>query len=115
MDQCRMALCLGSCSVPPPIHKTNHFLSHTQCSQPPLLALGQVPSVLTNPSPPAPSAASHDDEIVSLAAHDAETRAEMQKGQERRRSDDSICSDVCLAFPAPLANWTPCMDSFPDV
>lgn len=103
------------CAPHPPIHKTNHFLSHAQCSQPSLLALGQAPSVLTNPSPPAPSAASHDDEIVSLAAQDAETRAEMQKEQERRRSDDSICSDVRLAFPAPLANWTPCVDSFPDV
>ena len=83
--------------------------------EPPLLALGQAPLVLTNPSPPAPSTASHDDEIVSLAARDAETRAEMQKEQERRRSDDSICSDVCLALPALLANWMPRVDSFPDV
>lgn len=116
MAQCQTALCLGSCSLPPtPIHKTNHFLSHTQRSQPPLLALGQAPLVLTNPSPPAPSTASHNDEIVSLAARDAETRAEMQKEQERRRSDDSICSDVCLALPALLANWMPRVDSFPDV
>lgn len=100
---------------PHPHTQTNHFLSHTQCSQPPLLALGQAPSVLTNPSPPAPSTSSHDDEIVSLAARDAETGAEMQKEQERRRSDDSICSDVRLALPALLANWMPRVDSFPDV
>ena len=85
-------------SPPPPIHKTNHFLSHTQCSQPPLLALGQAPSVLTNPLPPAPSAASHDDEIVSLAAYDAE----MQKEQERRRSDHSVSSGAALLF---LHRW----------
>ena len=87
---------------PPPIHKTNNFLRHTQCSQPPLHALGQAPSVLTNPLPPAPSTASHDDEIVSLAAYDAESRAEMQKEQERRRSDDSVCSDAALLF---LHRW----------
>ena len=62
---------------------------------------GFCPAALAS-LPPAPSTASHDDEIVSLAAYDAESRAEMQKEQERRRSDDSVCSDAALLF---LHRW----------
>lgn len=86
MAQCQTAPALGHALSPHPHTQTNHFLSHTQCSQPPLLALGQAPSVLTTPHLLPPSTSSHDDEIVSLAARDAETGAECRKS----RKEDAV-------------------------